>query len=315
MRKILLASTALVGLSVGSAMAADVTISGSFEFGYNDNSGNTAADLATDGTAYGVEQDVTISMSSTTDSGITMSMNMGLDESANDDVNATLSGDFGALRFTSKDDDAVEGIDIDVAAATSEEGATLVKAGGAGMTAEYAGGFAGTGGTSVSYTLPTFVEGLTIAAASANAASDVDGTAYGAKYVTAAAGASVTLAVASSTNGTSATTETTRNHYGISITSGDVTIMGESNSMDDGDSTKDYSSTGVGATYTMGAIKVGAYNRSAKNGSAADDYSQTAYGLDYTVAPGLTASVTQTSTDLSSTETVDRLRMSLKMAF
>ena len=196
----------------------------------------------------------------------------------------------------------------------SEEGATLVKAGGAGMTAEYAGGFAGTGGTSVSYTLPTFVEGLTIAAASANAASDVDGTAYGAKYVTAAAGASVTLAVASSTNGTSATTETTRNHYGISITSGDVTIMGESNSMDDG-TAADYSSSGVGATYTMGAIKVGAFNRTAKNGTAADDYAQTAYGLDYTVAPGLTASVTQTSTDLSSTETVDRLRMSLKMAF
>ena len=316
MRKILLASTALVGLSVGSAMAADVTISGSFEFGYNDNSGNTAADLATDGTSYGVEQDVTISMSSTTDSGITMSMNMGLDESANDDVNANLSGDFGSLRFTSKDDDAVEGIDINVAAATSEEGASLVKADGTtGMTAEYAGGFAGTGGTSVSYTLPTLVEGLTIAAASANAASDVDGTAYGAKYVTAAAGASVTLAVASSTNGTSATTETTRNHYGISITSGDVTIMGESNSMDDGDATKDYSSTGVGATYTMGAIKVGAYNRTASTGTAAQDYSQTAYGMDYTIATGLTASVTMTSTDLTNTVSVDRTRASLKMSF
>ena len=313
MRKILLASTALVGLSVGSAMAADVTISGSFEFGYNDNSGNTAADLATDGTSYGVEQDVTISMSSTTDSGITMSMSMGFDESAaagsRDDVNANLKGDFGSLRFTNVDDDSVEGLDIDVAGATSEEGAI-----GTTVTAAYAGGFAGTGGTSVSYTLPTIVEGLTIAAASANASADVDGTAYGAKYTTTAAGASVSLAVASSTNGTSASTETTRNHYGISIASGDIAVMAESNTMDDGTSA-DYSSSGIGATYTMGAIKIGAYNRTAKTGTASEDFGQTAYGLDYTIAPGLTASVTQTSTDKSEAVTVDRTRMSLKMAF
>ena len=38
MRKILLASTAIVALSAGSAMASDITISGSFEFGYNDDS-------------------------------------------------------------------------------------------------------------------------------------------------------------------------------------------------------------------------------------------------------------------------------------
>ena len=316
MRKTLLATTAIVALSAGSAMAADVTISGSFEFGYNDDSGNTAAALATDGTSYGIEQDVNIAFSSTTDSGLTMSMTMGLDEAGSDrdDVNASLSGDFGSLRFTDRDDDTVEGMDINVAAATSEEGSVLVNGAGTGITATYSGGFSGTAGASVSYTLPTLVEGLAIAAASANGASDADSTAYGATYTTSAAGASVKLAIASGSVGSSGSADVTQQHYGISITSGDVTIMGESNSKDDGTSA-DFSSTGVGATYTMGAITVGAYNRTASTGTAAQDYSQTAYGIDYTIATGLTASVTMTSTDLSNTVSVDRTRASLKMSF
>ena len=86
MRKILLASTAIVALSAGSAMASDITISGSFEFGYNDDSTvNAAATQLTnnDGTSYGVEQDVNINISSTTDSGLTMTMSMGLHEDGN----------------------------------------------------------------------------------------------------------------------------------------------------------------------------------------------------------------------------------------
>jgi len=315
MRKILLATTAIVAMSAGSAMASDITISGSFEFGYNDDSQNAAARAAApivnnDGTSYTVEQDVNINFSSTTDSGLTMSMSMGLHEDGtNDDANASLSGDFGTLMFTSLDDDVTEGMDIAVDAATSEEGQ-----GGPTNAPSYAGGYAGTGGTSVSYTLPTFVDGLKIAGASQNAGSDVDSTAIGASYSTAAAGASVTLAAISSTAGTNASTETTRNHYGISITTGDITLMAESNNMDDG-TAADYSSTGVGGTYTMGALKFGAYNRTAKDGTAANDYSQTAYGVDYTIAPGLTASVTQTSTDISATQSTDRTRASLKMAF
>jgi hypothetical protein len=310
MRKILLASTAIVALSAGSAMASDITISGSFEFGYNDDSVNSAATALTnnDGTAYGVEQDVNIVMSTTTDSGLSMSMTMGLDETANDDVNATLSGDFGSLRFTSKDDDAVEALDVDVDGATSEEGTA------GSDTPTYAGGFGGTGGTSVSYTLPTLMEGLTIAAASQNAGSDVDSTAMGASYAMTAGGASVKLAVASSSTGANATADVTQNHYGISISSGAFAVMAESNSRDDG-TTADFSSTGIGGTYTMGAMKFGAYNRTASTGTATQDYSQTAWGVDYTIAAGLTASITQTSTDVSSTISTDRTRASLKMAF
>ena len=311
MRKILLASTAIVALSAGSAMASDITISGSFEFGYNDDSVNSAATALTnnDGTSYGVEQDVNINFSSTTDSGLTMSMSMGLHEDGvNDDANASLSGDFGKLSFTSLDDDAVEGLDVDVDGATSEEGTA------GSDTPTYAGGFGGTGGTSVSYTLPTLMEGLTIAAASQNADEDDDSTAMGASYAMTTGGASVKLAVASSTTGANATADVTENHYGISITSGAFAVMAESNSKDDG-TAADFSSTGIGGTYTMGAMKFGAYNRTASTGTATQDYSQTAWGVDYTIAAGLTASITQTSTDVSSTISTDRTRASLKMSF
>ena len=313
MRKILLATTAIVALSAGSAMASDITISGSFEFGHTSDSGNSNSNVADDGTAYYAEQDVNINFSSTTDSGITMSMSMGIDENdATDDTNASLSGDFGTIMFAEADDASVLGMDIDVDGATSEEGASAADA------ATYAGGFSGVTGTSLNYTLPTLVEGLTITGSHANGAADAESYGFGARYTMSAAGASVTLATAtsSSNTGTAGDSDVDRNHYGIQIVSGDITIMGESNTMTDPDvANSDYSSTGVGATYKMGAMTLGAYNRTASTGTAAQDYSQTAYGIDYTVAAGLTASVTVTSTDTSSTVSNDRTAMALKMAF
>ena len=317
MRKYLLATTAIVALSAGSAMASDITISGSFEFGYEDESVNAAAAnqiTANDGTSYTVEQDVNINFSATTDSGLTMTTSMGLHEDGNnDDLNATLSGDFGTLKFVGNglDDDAVEAMDIDVAAATSEEG---LGGPATNVTNVYQGGFTATAGTSVSYTLPTLMEGLTIAAASANGTGDAESTGMGATYAMTAGGASVKLAVASGTVGANATADVTKNHYGISITSGAFTVMAESNSEDRGN-TADYSQTGFGGTYTMGAMTFGAFSESASDGTPANDFGRTAWGVDYTVAAGLTASITQTSTDISSTASADLTRASLKMAF
>ena len=66
MRKVLLASTALVALGSVSAMAADITISGSYNFIDMGDGENTA-----DETGTANEGDVNIKFSNTTDSGIT----------------------------------------------------------------------------------------------------------------------------------------------------------------------------------------------------------------------------------------------------
>jgi hypothetical protein len=316
MRKILLASTALVALTSVSAMAEVDGITGTYEFGYNDISGDG---VATDGTSYNTEANVDIKFSATADNGLTATFIYGLDDAdgteTTDDASASLSGDFGTLLFINGtlDDDAVVGTKIDVDGATSEE---ITPASTAGSAA-WDGQFASTNGTSISYTLPAMVDGLTVAIAHSNQANDIENMAYGAKFTTDVGGAALSVSAAS-TSRENGTAEDDYTHYGLSIASSGFTLMLDSNSRDNGTGTgrgSDMSSSGVGATYAMGNITLGAYQRNAETGLATDDYSQTAIGVDYTIATGITASVTSTSTDLDSTTNVDALRASLKLSF
>ena len=106
MRKLLLASTALVAMGSISAHAADISISGSYAFKYTIDGENT-----TDETSTGSEADVNIKFSNTTDSGITTTLNYGLDENTNaaEDLNASMSADWGKLMFDSVGDDSALG--------------------------------------------------------------------------------------------------------------------------------------------------------------------------------------------------------------
>jgi len=291
-------------------------ITGSYEFGYNDISGDG---VATDGTSYNTEANVDIKFSATADNGLTATFIYGLDDADGtetvDDASASLSGDFGKLLFINGtlDDDAVLGTKIDVDGATSEEVTPASTAG----SAAWDGQFASTNGTSISYTLPAMVDGLTVAIAHSNQAADVENMAYGAKFTTDVGGAALSVSAAS-TSRENGTAEDDYTHYGLSIASSGFTLMLDSNSRDNGTGTgrgSDMSSSGVGATYAMGNITLGAYQRNAETGLATDDYSQTAIGVDYTIATGITASVTSTSTDLDSTTNVDALRASLKLSF
>ena len=74
MRKVLLASTALVALGSVSAMAADISISGSSEMVLDMGNSATADD-----SGLASETDVNIKFSNTSDSGITTSLNYGID--------------------------------------------------------------------------------------------------------------------------------------------------------------------------------------------------------------------------------------------
>ena len=114
MRKILLASTALFALSSVSAMATDITLSGSYAFKFQ----NDTKDEDTDAGAFSSEGDVNIKFSNTTDSGLTTTLNYGMHETGlkanagaahvagadgaayDDDLNASLTGDFGTIYFT-----------------------------------------------------------------------------------------------------------------------------------------------------------------------------------------------------------------------
>ena len=305
MRKALLASTALVALTSVSALAADVTISGSYEMLYKniDDTGST-----TDADDITGESDIDFTFTNTTDSGMTITFSTGTHDGAFDDSKLTIAGTpVGTVAIADRDDSAVAGMDIDVDGYTAEEGRT--------GTPTYGGGFTDGSGDSISVTLPSMVSGLTLAVAMTDGASDVKSTLYGASFAGAAEGMSYKVAIAANTtdNGTA---ETDYSHYGLEITAGAITIGGAINSKEvDGDSA-DYDSSEIGVKYAVNdALTVGAYNRTAETGTATQEFKETAYGATYTIAPGLSASITSTSSDINTTDEDSRLVIGLNASF
>ncbi len=100
MRKVLLATTALIAVGTVQAASADVTISGSYEWQYNtwDKSGTDYSSGTTSDNSITNEIDVNIGFSSTTDSGLSLGMGYSLIEGGSaESVGASISGDFGSI--------------------------------------------------------------------------------------------------------------------------------------------------------------------------------------------------------------------------
>ena len=305
MRKVLLASTALVALGSVSAMAADVSISGSYEMLYKSIDDNG---VTTDQDSISSSSELDISFSETLDNGMTMSMGFGFG-GAKDDSNFTLSGTpMGTLSITDMDDGAVAGLDVDVDGYTPEEGRT--------GTPEYAGGFTGVGGDSkVSLTLPPMMAGLTVAVAMSDSTDDAKDTAYGLSYAGTAEGMSFKVALAANTSD-NGTVETDYSHYGLEITAGAFTIGGAINGKEVDSDSADYESSEIGAKYAVNsALTLGAFSRTAETGTASEEFKETAMSATYTIAPGLSASITSTSSDISSTDEDSRMVIGLNASF
>jgi hypothetical protein len=256
MRKILLASTALVALTSVSAMAADVTISGGYNFIYQ----NDDKKSETDAGSFSSEGDVNIKFSNTTDTGLTTTLNYGMHETglkssakgdsladnanyensdgaAYDDLNASLSGDFGTLYFDPAGDDVALG-GFDEKADKAGEGTD------SGMSSGYRGGILGASGTTIGYKLPTVVDGLTIALSHGEGAGEYFG--YGIGYD---AGMFSIGYVAESTNTVdNKVVSVGLNVAGISFGADQVTYE------DADDATAERKTVAYGASYTMDAI-------------------------------------------------------------
>jgi len=276
MRKVLLASTALFALGSVSAMAADISISGSSEMVLDMGDSATADD-----SNLVMEHDIAITFSNTSDSGITTSMVYGMDDANNaaDDLQVTISGDFGAFSYTAAaDDHALTSMDVE-ASGTAEENT--------GTPAGYVGALPGIGNNHVTYTLPTIVDGLTIKASAGNTAADGEAASYAAAY-----NAGVISVVYGEVRGHTQTDT----HVGVSIPMGAATIMLAQNSNDEANS--DNTATLIGATYKVSdTLTVGLENDTGEDGNAANDYTMTAFGATYTIAPGLSASITSAEMD------------------
>ena len=124
MRKVLLATTALVAMSVTAAQA-DVSIGGGMDFQYTTS--DTADDLAS------VDGNITIKGSMTTDNGltITVTQNNSLQSATVEDAFMTIGGDFGTLILGQTDmvndrNDGALGINNDLYTLQSVAHGTLI---------------------------------------------------------------------------------------------------------------------------------------------------------------------------------------------
>ena len=340
MRKILLASTALFALGSVSAMAADITISGGFELGFDNE-----ADQA-DGTRITSETDWNVKFSNTTDSGITTSLNYGFDESGGvDDQNYSISGDFGTIAVANSadgDDGAVDALDVEAdMVAENSVWASHTSAYGS----DYAGGWAASfgGGDRLSYTLPTVIDGLTVALQHLNEAG-AESMAYGASYSmgpvkiaaakmnghrVAVAGRAPTAAV--SRIATVASQNIEGSHFGASISAGGATLEMAQNKYEEndgtaGDTNSEGKGTRMGISYPLGDITLGYESVSAEWDNAAGDatldtYKYTSVGAAYTIATGITAKLAITEGDIQNNDDEDTMdsynttRLSVSVAF
>ena len=283
MRKILLASTALVAMTSVSAMAADISISGSSEIVLDMGDSATADD-----SAFATEHDISISFSNTTDTGLTTSMSYGMDDAGNqaDDLIVSIAGDFGKFSYTgAADDHALTAVDNE-ASGTAEENS------GAAPANTYTGGLAGIGNEHVTYAFPTVVENLGVAVSVGNNDAG-EATAYAVTY---------SMDMISLVYGEVRGHAQTDTHVGATVNVGAATIMVAKNTNDEAGVDND--ATLMGATYAVSPeLTLGMEMDKGENGTAADDYEMTAFGATYAIATGLSASITSAETDFGTNGT------------
>ena len=293
MRKILLASTALVAMGV-SAASADITLSGDAKWTYSSWSltGSTA-----NNNTFATTNALTIASSFASDNGLTYGTSHSMTQgTTNDGQKLYVSGSFGELRFGGAT--AGDAFDMSADVADGEVNKTSAAFDGDSKAAM-------ADDNAVSYFTPS-INGFSAGAAvgDAGATSDADVAEYGLSYSQDVGGASVKLSYASgdtSKSASSADDGLSATSMGASITYGDLTVTLASNSYKADNGSFDYDGTGVGVSYVLQeGLTLKAHTKSADDSKDATyDSNEVAASLTYVVAPGLTANVAYTDYDLT----------------
>ena len=267
MRKVLLATTALVAMSVTAAQA-DVSIGGQavFEIYSPDQ---TAQTYSTDGA-------INIKGTSTTDSGLTFTALSQLQFQGGDPINDSyidIAGDFGSVRMGATDN-ALDRYDTNVGAHLDIEGtngATKAASDGALYATQIAGG----DDQNISFIAPS-MGGATV---------------YGViKPEGAYNGMGINYSVAGFNMHYQAISGSAdKTAFGVSFTAAGATIAMGSATTDAAGSAARIKANDIGISYGMGDITVIATSARGKQGTRTDKYKN--FGVSYAVAPGVTAMI------------------------
>lgn len=297
MRKILLASTALVAVVGISAANAEITFSGGHDFEYtsvsDDQTDNTT--LGENGTTMSSDIDLAASYSTTTDTGLSISVSYDID---GDTGTATIGGDFGTISM----DDDNEAMGIGGGDADSVSNMGIV----GDNTIAYSGGEAINGGM-IAYSNTFGGIEFGVGFGDGGAASDADETSYGVSYSSSVNGADFSIGYAAASTGSAndadASADLNASSLAVDVTVGNISVSMARNAQksdrnDDNASatgTDDLSSTNFGLTYaisdslTLQAASIAADGT--EDGSNDYKYDESAYGISYTVASGVTLDV------------------------
>ena len=295
MRKILLASTALIAMTSASAMAADITIGGSAALIYSNDAAKTA-----DGGAISAEQDINFSFSHTFDNGMTAGSSFYLDESIADDgdgwddLNWTLSNTpIGTLKVTpgGVSSNVVKGMNDKVNFAGE----------GSDITADGPFDDSKGAGTVIGITLPPLASGLTV-----NMEHGIDHFGIGASMAAGPATVNVAQIKNATTTGTTA---------GVVASLSGITLGYEQNKSEEGSTEK--TGTIMGVKYTMGDVTLAYEDSQLESGSTKTDTSKQLQ-VSYTITPGISAvaSTSEVANDIDSTQVdKDITELQLKVSF
>jgi len=284
MRKVLLATTALVAIGGVSAASADISVTASSSFNYVTTNGG--ADTAED-RDVNTQVDVGIKASSVLDNGMTVSATLAFDEASSgqsadgDDAGMTIGGDFGTLAFGGIASATLGAMATDV---TADEGMNLA-ADYTNPTDEHVPNM------DISYAMPA-VNGVSIQLGMVDGAGDVsggaanDGSGFGITYAMAGS-MPVTVNYTSYTTGAGASDDVTS--FGAKVSAGAATIIAAVNEKGT------FTGTSVGATYAVSdALTLQAFSGTGEKSDDTDFESElSGVGLTYTVTAGMKVSITQ----------------------
>jgi hypothetical protein len=298
MRKVLLATTAIVALGGVSAASADISVSGGFEFKYDSWSG--ANSTTANNNSITNASKFKISASTVADNGMTLSAYTYQDGSTSgafDDAGASISDDWGTIGFWDAESGDAFATATDI---TAEEGYN-----GATNTLNYKPADEQVEAADVSYLSPS-MSGFQFSVGINDTGAAEDATMMGAQYAMSAGDAAITLKYAVSSKGSATTTGrdgTDASSMGLVVAMSGVTLTLAQNDTEvkatAAASDADYEASSAAIAYTISdTMAVQMYSGETDNKKDADfSFKDTGYGVTYTITPGLAASVTHNSWD------------------
>jgi hypothetical protein len=309
MRKVLLATTAIVALGGVSAASADISIGASAEFQYDSWSGTSADSTTTNNNAFATTTDFSISASSVLDNGMTISARTYQDGSADGTASFAQNGfkisdDWGTLGFASDEAGDAFATALDI---TDDEGYNTTATISARKPSDE-----WIDPAEVSYLSPN-ISGFQFSVGMADGAK-ADNTMGGFQYSTSAGDAAVTLKYAAQTTGKANNTGTGTNasiditSLGAILSMGGATLTVAQQTWKQG-SIYDYEASGAAIAYTVSdSLTIEAFTGETENNGSTDSsfkFKENGYGLTYSITPGLSLSVTNNTWDQDGTTNED----------